>query len=237
MAKKINEKHLSAFLIFLGVAALLLGVVAIRSTISSSIVRPQQGSSNIRDSLSQETELRNKDTDKDGLSDYEEINLYQTSPYLEDSDSDGILDREEVISGADPTCPAGQNCFAATQPLAESTTQDLGELNPTPIGPLSGSLRESLRQAGLEDEILSALSDEELLSVYEEVTGTAPPTSGSEPLGVLPPSGLLLGEPTDYLKNMSAGDLRDLLMEAGIPEEFLADIDDTTLKRMFLESL
>ena len=41
-----------------------------------------------------EDDLKNKDTDKDGLSDYDELNFYKTSPYLEDSDSDGFSDKE-----------------------------------------------------------------------------------------------------------------------------------------------
>src|SRR6056297_300163 len=51
-----------------------------------------------------------KDSDGDGLSDREEINTYNTSPYLEDTDSDGINDREEIEQGSDPNCPQGDNC-------------------------------------------------------------------------------------------------------------------------------
>ena len=35
-------------------------------------------------------EMKTKDTDGDGLNDYEESRVYQTSPYLADSDSDGF---------------------------------------------------------------------------------------------------------------------------------------------------
>ena len=51
-----------------------------------------------------------KDSDGDGLSDYDEVNIYHTSPYLEDSDSDGITDNQEVTQGSDPNCPSGKVC-------------------------------------------------------------------------------------------------------------------------------
>src|SRR3989344_8466552 len=57
----------------------------------------------------QEQEQRTKDTDGDTLRDYDEINLYGTSPYLTDSDSDGLTDTAEVQSGTDPNCPQGQD--------------------------------------------------------------------------------------------------------------------------------
>jgi hypothetical protein len=54
--------------------------------------------------------LKTKDTDKDGISDYDEINNYKTSPFLEDTDSDGKTDSEELKSGTDPNCPEGREC-------------------------------------------------------------------------------------------------------------------------------
>lgn len=231
MPKKFSEKYLSVFLIFLGVAALLLGVIGIRSGMRAPFLRPYSGSGT--SSLSLDTELKNKDTDKDGLSDYEELNLYQTSPYIEDSDSDNIPDREEIVKGSDPNCPAGQDCFASTQLSSEIFAQTGLE----PIGPVAGSLRDNLRKAGLSDEVLAGINDDELLSIYEEVIGITPS------LDYLPTDGFagadesLFGDSTDYLKNISSGELRQLLVDSGIAKEFLVDIDDATLKRMFLESL
>lgn len=53
---------------------------------------------------------RSKDSDKDGLSDWDELNLYKTSPYLEDSDGDGLFDKAEIDAGGDPNCPLGKDC-------------------------------------------------------------------------------------------------------------------------------
>lgn len=43
-----------------------------------------------------------KDSDGDGLSDYDEINIFGSDPYDADSNSDGIEDGEAVLNGRDP---------------------------------------------------------------------------------------------------------------------------------------
>ena len=40
--------------------------------------------------------LKTKDTDEDGINDFDELYVYETSVYLADSDSDGIDDGEEI---------------------------------------------------------------------------------------------------------------------------------------------
>lgn len=64
-----------------------------------------------------------KDTDGDGLTDYNELNTYKTSPYLEDSDSDGFSDKVEIDSGKDPNCPTGAVCNAVGANAVASTTE------------------------------------------------------------------------------------------------------------------
>lgn len=51
------------------------------------------------------------DTDGDGLTDYDEINVWQSDPTNPDSDGDGFSDGWEVLSGYSPT---------GTQPLSNS---------------------------------------------------------------------------------------------------------------------
>ena len=46
------------------------------------------------------------DSDRDGLSDAQELNVYKTDPVNEDTDGDGILDGDEIILGLDPLNPA-----------------------------------------------------------------------------------------------------------------------------------
>lgn len=42
------------------------------------------------------------DSDKDDVSDYDEVNLYRTNPFSADSDNDGYNDNVEIVSGFDP---------------------------------------------------------------------------------------------------------------------------------------
>lgn len=44
----------------------------------------------------------NKDSDNDGLKDWQEIQIYHTDPCKADTDGDGYLDGEEIASGYDP---------------------------------------------------------------------------------------------------------------------------------------
>ncbi len=43
-----------------------------------------------------------KDSDKDGISDYDEVNLYQTNPFTADTDGDGFIDSVEITQGFNP---------------------------------------------------------------------------------------------------------------------------------------
>ncbi|MBT5262377.1 MAG: hypothetical protein HOL80_00580, partial [Candidatus Magasanikbacteria bacterium] len=72
--------------------------------------------------------LKSIDTDNDGLYDYDEIYLYETSPYIEDTDSDGISDAREIETSTDPLCPKDKKCDRqdpVTSPTSDQTvTQD-----------------------------------------------------------------------------------------------------------------
>lgn len=43
-----------------------------------------------------------QDTDRDGVGDFDELNLYQTNPTRADTDDDGVIDGVEVAGGFDP---------------------------------------------------------------------------------------------------------------------------------------
>ncbi|MDP3794275.1 MAG: hypothetical protein Q8R07_06065, partial [Candidatus Uhrbacteria bacterium] len=85
--------------------------------------------------------LKQKDTDHDGLSDYDELYVYRTSPYLADSDSDDISDAIEIAQGADPNCPKGKTCFQAPNDvgLASASSgasfQEFLQITPVVNGP------------------------------------------------------------------------------------------------------
>src|SRR3989339_586292 len=91
------------------------------------------------DTNSEQNDLYAKDTDGDGLSDGDELDLYKTSPYLEDSDSDGFSDKNEIDSEHDPNCPEGRECYGTdastdveagkTPAPADSMAEILEQLN------------------------------------------------------------------------------------------------------------
>lgn len=137
----------------------------------------------------QDQALKSVDTDKDGLSDYDELNLYSTSPFLEDSDSDGILDKVEIDRGQDPNCPVGKDCSGSvlTNPtgLATGTNATAGLIastTNTAIQPVTAtatstastlpsdaaSLRQTLSESGMDQTMLDQFSDQELLQAYQE---------------------------------------------------------------------
>ncbi len=128
------------------------------------------------------------DTDNDGLSNYDEINIYGTSAYLEDSDSDGVLDKVEIENGTDPLCATGQDCNSFQEEpttindITEQIQADLippSNLDSTGIDEeymreaLSGqsnpaTLRLILIQSGADPEMIESISDEDLMKIYQE---------------------------------------------------------------------
>ena len=69
-----------------------------------------------------------KDSDNDGLKDWQEIQVYKTDACKPDSDGDGYLDGEEVASGYDPAKKApGDELAGAKQTLPRPLPQNLTE--------------------------------------------------------------------------------------------------------------
>ena len=155
----------------------------------NNVVSPENLCANGNCSDLSDDDLKNKDTDKDGLSDYDELNFYKTSPYLEDSDSDGFSDKEEIDNNKNPICPAGRDCAndvlfnedaGAVNP-GKANNIELEELNEkikpsnTQISGLVGAdmdadtLRGLLIEAGMEKASLDQLSDKALLESFNEV--------------------------------------------------------------------
>ena len=48
------------------------------------------------------TYSQTRDSDGDGISDYDEVFIYDVDPWLPDSDGDGLTDAEEIAAGTDP---------------------------------------------------------------------------------------------------------------------------------------
>ncbi len=105
------------------------------------------------------TRLQQRDSDGDGLTDYQEIYIYKSNAYSADSDGDGEDDGVEIAQGTDPNCRPGEICdedgFVVR--ASQSTGRELD------LGALVQETRESYQQLqGFNEE------EKEQLRVYFE---------------------------------------------------------------------
>lgn len=134
-------------------------------------------------------EQKNTDTDGDELTDYEELYVYKTSPYLADSDSDGFTDSEEIASGNDPNCPTGKDCgnYYAAQDAIDPD-----------------DIVEGIPNSGIETTNITFESEEDVMN---------------------------------FLTQMSAEEIRQALIDSGVPAETVEAIPDDELVELFNSSL
>lgn len=181
--QKIGVILLSIFSIF----AIGLGVLQIRNTMYAPFALSNKIPPLVRDDINSNEALMYRDTDKDGLNDFDETYVYLTSRYLADTDSDGITDKAEVDKGSDPLCPEGQSCAApdvngeAVIPNTVSVTSTLGpppsSENLEKVISDPAQIRKMLLDSGLDKKIIDATSDADLMKMVKEVlsaTNTAP---------------------------------------------------------------
>ena len=125
-----REQKTGFVLLFIfALLAVGLGLLQMRNTIYGPFVIRLDEATIASGPLDEDSRLRQTDTDHDGLSDWDELNSYRTSPYLPDTDSDGGDDKDEIERGTDPLCPEGQAC-AGEQVIAATTTPGLA----SPLG-------------------------------------------------------------------------------------------------------
>lgn len=155
-----------------------LGAMQIRNTMYSNFALKNSIPLGVSDKINTVDALRFRDTDKDGLSDYDELYVYGTSPYLADTDGDGISDKEEITKGTDPLCPTGKICSAeVTNQGSTSTTID--NLPPAPTGLSAPELlsklqnptevRKMLLDSGVKKDILDKINDTDLMKMVQEM--------------------------------------------------------------------
>jgi hypothetical protein len=208
---------------------------------------------NVANSGDTTAELQNRDTDEDGLSDFDELYQYQTSPYLADSDSDALSDKEELESGNDPNCPTGLDCTGfgsslnvntttgttntSTNSVTNSATNTAGTGIPTTAsGDVDmAQLREVLKNSGAPAYIVDSTDDATLLELYQESlaeqnTGTANSNSTNSATNSQDVS-------LDSLNSLSSAEIRALLIQNGVDEALLTDVSDDELKSIFQDAV
>ncbi|MFH1187427.1 MAG: hypothetical protein V1688_01035 [bacterium] len=210
----IGQKAMAAVLVFSVAIVFFFGIWQFKKTISfpfENVATSQtQTSAGDQQQDSSIIAMQNKDTDGDGLSDYEEIYIYKTSPYLADSDSDNIDDKKEIDTGSNPNCPEGKDCGVAS-PQEQNDASDN-----------SSTAKDNTATDTFDFSSLNNLSDSGSLSASD--------------LSNLENS----ASATDLFSDLSVSEIRDLLKESGLPSEVLDQLTDeqileaykTTLKNM-----
>lgn len=128
----VEQKTGFVLLLFFGILAIGLGLLQMRNTIYNPfVVRFENFSA--QSLLDDTTKLQKIDTDRDTLSDYDELTFYQTSAYLPDTDSDKINDNVEIANGTDPLCPEGTLCTVQENPVDGLEVTDTIDTDVKPI--------------------------------------------------------------------------------------------------------
>ncbi len=197
-----EQKVAFALLLFLGIGGIFFGFRSfgsnIRRPFDLQVARYLKGEKFLTSSQKEQQELeasKTRDVDGDGLTDYDELYVYKTSPYLTDSDSDGFDDKTEVFSGNDPTCPKENDCgdqaeisgdqnevsslveaFGSSASILQSGQIDFEKPEDVENFFRQATLEEirnALKQAGVSQEQLDQITDEELMEFFNSTLNEA----------------------------------------------------------------
>lgn len=178
--------------------------------------------------------LKSKDTDGDGISDYQELYVTHTSPYLKDSDGDGVSDADELKAGTDPNCPQGKICSSFS--LLTSPTDANGNITPA-------FLRAALKAAGVPQSQLDQTDDASLLAIYRQVAGTSSlPTntnanSNTNQSATNTSTNSSTSSSLSDLNNLTPTQIRQLLVQNGVDSTTLEGVSDATLQQIFQQAV
>jgi len=225
--------------IILGIVALGFGVWRIVNTIRSPFVQDTQNTvatNQVQASVEQEIQnlsaLQAKDTDGDGLSDYDELYVYGTSPYIEDTDSDGYSDKTEIDSGNNPTCKAGEKCLLSTVDATGSTSKTGVDNLVAPTDPYAmtaDEIRALLLQGGLDEATLSQIDDATLRQMFQQAYSDTEKTAGTD----VSSSSIDVNLTTK--NEYTPAELRKMLIEGGVAKEQVDAVTDEELLQLYQE--
>lgn len=201
-----EQKVASVLLAILGFGGVILGFLSfganIRRPFELRLAEAPKGFELESQRLArEEEESKTRDTDTDGLSDYDELRVFRTSPYLKDTDSDGFDDKQEAFTGNDPNCPVGKTCGttlgtdtapapAPVMPAAPTQPSTLGGFAAGEGAPSGGftseadvatylkslgiaQVRAVLAQGGASADQLNAMTDADARVVFEKAIDAA----------------------------------------------------------------
>ncbi len=250
--------------IFASLAALVVGVFIILGNVREPFalkggVSSSNGLPSLDTQEASKEALKASDTDGDTLSDYDELYVYHTSPYLKDTDSDTFDDKQEIATGHDPNCPDGQNCFGL--PISSTSTPSVispGKgVGTDPFGSIFGGsspasledlgslsvdqIKKLLISQGIKEEDLAKVDDNTLRALYQKTYRdfvTRYESTGQIPAPSAPAPSAIDESKLAHPESLTPDEIRDLIRRAGsIPEDQLKSIDDKTLKDLFIQSV
>jgi hypothetical protein len=177
-----REHRVGAWLVLLvGIIGFVLGIYHLKGRIVSAFVINTTYKTPEQLEAARIEGLKSKDTDNDGITDFDESYVFKTSPYLEDSDSDGRSDKDELVAGGNPNCPSGKECgplggeslAAPETSAAEESTPDIPlDDEQAAMAQLTNlstvEIRQILRQSGITEEQLQKIDDATLMQLYQE---------------------------------------------------------------------
>lgn len=219
-----------------GSATLLFGAIRLRTSVdlpfdrshAVTVQTPEEADAQ-RTAL-----LKHSDTDGDGLSDYDELYVFHTSPFLASSSSDGIGDGVKIARGEDPNCPEGKTCTEPTatdQTAAAAPTPDASAAAQVAATDTSAPPSIAINAGGAADAAAAA-------------TSTAPQTGASTTLdasgqAAAPPATNAPPTAADIakVKALTPAQIRDFLKSQGMPADQIAKISDADLQKLLLDTL
>lgn len=241
-----QEKFFLFFLGIVSVSALVLGYAQFQKTLRSPFyneelrikraeLREQFAPTAISVDEQRMAELQQKDSDGDGLSDYSEIYVYSTNPYLADTDGDGVSDKQEILSGMNPNCAEGTECAPSAslerptmpaQPTASgaSNTPVLGITDPSELQRISEQVlsgQVTLEQIGIQDPAF-----QQAINQLNQQTASATGAADLE-------RQLMLAE----LTALTPAQIRAELRAMGMDEATLATFSDADLIALLQQSI
>ncbi len=174
-------------LLVFGIITVALGVLQLRNTLYAPFALNNTVPVSIKEQVNTVDTLQRRDTDHDGLSDFDELYVYHTSPYLYDTFGYGMSDKEVMARGL-PLCP-GAGKFCSDEVGATTTEQNAGSTIATGLSkdPLLQNppadlnsvlrdpkqLRQMLLQTGMDASILSKVSDSDLMLLASQLISSS----------------------------------------------------------------
>ena len=117
---------------------------------------PDEDGINNRDEIDLGTNPLNSDTDRDNLTDYEELYQYHTDPLLEDTDGDGLTDYDDVKLGFSPLLKDtdGNGVIDSEERVQQTVTKEMKDPGKEGVTAVSVSLSikgNAEKRVGIED--------------------------------------------------------------------------------------